>query len=83
MVRVGVSWAGLGKARDTIVGSERVRGVSGGERKRVSIGIVSHPLPRCYVLLLYPNISDHWPVSLQELISNPMILFLDEPTSGE
>jgi len=29
----------LGKTRDTIIGNEKVRGVSGGERKRVSIGV--------------------------------------------
>ena len=31
--------SGLGKSRDTIVGDDRVRGVSGDERKRVSVGI--------------------------------------------
>ncbi len=36
--------------------NEFVRGVSGGERKRVNIGI--------------------------EMISNPSLIFLDEPTSG-
>ena len=30
---------GLVKARDTIIGNDKVRGVSGGERKRVSIGV--------------------------------------------
>lgn len=47
---------GLTKATNTIIGDERARGVSGGERKRVAIGV--------------------------ELISNPSVLFLDEPTSG-
>lgn len=41
---------GLSKSADTLVGDERVRGVSGGERKRVSVGCVSQsasqsPLP--------------------------------------
>jgi ABC-type multidrug transport system ATPase subunit len=47
----------LAKTLDTIIGDDRARGVSGGERKRVSIGV--------------------------ELISNPSVLFLDEPTSGD
>lgn len=46
----------LRKARDTIIGSEKVRGVSGGERRRCSIA--------------------------SQLICDPAILFLDEPTSG-
>ncbi len=29
---------GLAKARDTVIGDERIRGVSGGERKRANIG---------------------------------------------
>ena len=44
------------KCKDTQIGSELVRGVSGGERKRTSIGV--------------------------ELISDPDIIFLDEPTTG-
>lgn len=46
----------LYKCKDTKVGSTLIRGVSGGERKRVSIGV--------------------------ELISDPRIIFLDEPTTG-
>lgn len=46
----------LHRASDTIVGNEFKRGVSGGEKKRVNIGI--------------------------ELVSNPNLLFLDEPTTG-
>ncbi len=36
---------GLNKARDTIIGDERVRGVSGGERKRANIAVqlISNP----------------------------------------
>lgn len=47
---------GLTKVADSRVGNEFVRGISGGERKRVNIGM--------------------------ELITQPTILFLDEPTTG-
>jgi len=47
---------GLEKCMDTKVGTELIKGVSGGERKRCNIGI--------------------------ELVTKPMVLFLDEPTTG-
>uniref|UniRef100_A0A8C5PDT0 Broad substrate specificity ATP-binding cassette transporter ABCG2 n=1 Tax=Leptobrachium leishanense TaxID=445787 RepID=A0A8C5PDT0_9ANUR len=47
---------GLTKVADSKVGTHFIRGVSGGERKRTSIGM--------------------------ELITNPNVLFLDEPTTG-
>uniref|UniRef100_A0A671E3P4 Broad substrate specificity ATP-binding cassette transporter ABCG2 n=1 Tax=Rhinolophus ferrumequinum TaxID=59479 RepID=A0A671E3P4_RHIFE len=47
---------GLAKVADSKVGTQFTRGVSGGERKRTSIGM--------------------------ELITDPSILFLDEPTTG-
>ncbi|CAI5468143.1 unnamed protein product [Closterium sp. Yama58-4] len=46
---------GLTKVADSFIGNESQRGVSGGERKRVAIGM--------------------------EMVSDPRILFLDEPTS--
>jgi len=46
----------LVKCADTVVGDAFVRGISGGEKKRTSIGI--------------------------ELVSEPNLLFLDEPTTG-
>nr|XP_028584786.1 ATP-binding cassette sub-family G member 2-like [Podarcis muralis]XP_028584787.1 ATP-binding cassette sub-family G member 2-like [Podarcis muralis] len=47
---------GLSKVADTKVGTELIRGVSGGERKRTNIAM--------------------------ELITEPPVLFLDEPTTG-
>ncbi|XP_026055613.1 ATP-binding cassette sub-family G member 2-like [Carassius auratus] len=47
---------GLSKVADSRVGTQLIRGVSGGERKRTSIGM--------------------------ELIIDPPVLFLDEPTTG-
>ena len=46
----------LQKCKNTRVGNVLMRGLSGGERKRTSIGY--------------------------ELITNPSLLYLDEPTSG-
>lgn len=48
---------GLAKVKNTMIGNQIVRGVSGGERKRVNIGT--------------------------ELVTDPSLLFLDEPTTGE
>ena len=46
----------LNKCSETRIGGPMVKGVSGGERKRTSIGV--------------------------ELITNPNLIFLDEPTTG-
>ena len=46
----------LEKCQNTKIGGELFKGVSGGERKRTSIGL--------------------------ELITNPSLIFLDEPTTG-
>lgn len=47
---------GLKECMDTIVGDSRNKGLSGGERRRLSVGL--------------------------QLISNPSVIFLDEPTTG-
>lgn len=47
---------GLKACADTRIGSSRHRGCSGGEKRRVSIGV--------------------------QLLANPSVLFLDEPTTG-
>ena len=44
------------ECKDTYIGNNLIKGISGGEMKRTSIGI--------------------------ELLINPSILFLDEPTTG-
>ena len=44
------------KCADTRIGNVMLRGISGGERKRTSIGV--------------------------ELLTNPSMIFLDEPTTG-
>lgn len=46
----------LNKCENTKIGGPLIKGVSGGERKRTSIGV--------------------------ELITNPSLIFLDEPTTG-
>ncbi|TID30667.1 hypothetical protein CANINC_000734 [Pichia inconspicua] len=47
---------GLNECKNTLVGDQRNKGLSGGERRRLSVGL--------------------------QLVSNPSVLFLDEPTTG-
>ena len=56
-VNTVISALGLDSCKDTIVGGFHRKGISGGERKRCSVG--------------------------HELLINPSLLLLDEPTSGE
>jgi ABC-type multidrug transport system ATPase subunit len=51
-----ISQLRLNKCADTKIGGSLIRGVSGGERKRTSIGV--------------------------ELVTDPNLIFLDEPTTG-
>lgn len=51
-----ISFLGMSHVMNSIIGNEEERGISGGQRKRVNIGM--------------------------ELVAEPSILFLDEPTSG-
>ncbi|KAM8939077.1 broad substrate specificity ATP-binding cassette transporter ABCG2 isoform 3-T3 [Pelodytes ibericus] len=55
-INVIINELGLTKVADSKIGTQLIRGVSGGERKRTNIGM--------------------------ELITNPNVLFLDEPTTG-
>ena len=48
---------GLQECADSTIGNTLMRGISGGERKRTSIGV--------------------------ELLTNPSLIFLDEPTTGK
>ena len=58
MVRVNslIDELRLNKCQNTKIGGPLIKGVSGGERKRTSIGV--------------------------ELITDPNLIFLDEPTTG-
>lgn len=56
MVDDTIERLGLSKCKDTIVGNNLMRGISGGEKKRTAIGC--------------------------EFLINPLVLFLDEPTTG-
>lgn len=80
---------GLSRVADSPVGDIRRRGVSGGERKRVSIGLE---------LMALPSICKFWSISLETMCTDRPIhksisfcfllymwrisVFLDEPTSG-
>eukprot|EP00762_Andalucia_godoyi_P000729 ANDGO_05379.mRNA.1 Putative white-brown complex homolog protein 30 len=56
IVNATLAELGLTHVRHVFIGDEVTRGISGGQRKRVNIGM--------------------------EMVSNPLLLFLDEPTTG-
>lgn len=60
---------GLFHVAESRIGDAENRGISGGEKKRVSIGIP----------FLSKNVPYHVAI---ELVSDPGLIFLDEPTSG-
>jgi len=75
--------AGLGLSRvmNSIVGDVNRRGVSGGEKKRVNIGLelmsrYADGMPTMFALLC------HGPITIFHVIDRPKLLYLDEPTSG-
>lgn len=51
-----ITTLGLNECKNTLVGDHKNKGLSGGERRRLSVGL--------------------------QLVSNPSVLFLDEPTTG-
>ena len=69
---------GLKDCANRRVGGDGAHGISGGERRRVSIGIQVPALP---VHSLHSFLYD-LTFSLWQMLTDPGVLFLDEPTSG-
>ena len=67
---------GLRKVADTKIGNEARRGISGGEKKRVAIGV---QLIRFLKKKKFFSKNSNFSCQFQR---DPSILFLDEPTSG-
>ncbi len=63
------------------IGSIEKRGISGGQRKRVSIGKVSYKGCTCQQFSYSSFLFDLGGTGV-DLITDPSVLFLDEPTSG-
>ena len=80
-----IEMLGLTKCADTKVGTPLIRGVSGGERRRCSIGNLYFILS-LFLFSLNQSISPKVFLTFfckgMELITRPSILLLDEPTSG-
>jgi len=77
---------GLESCADTIVGGEMLKGISGGERKRTSIGVelvtqVSQCDPLLFASPLHPDFSTTL-LFASCTTHQPSLIFLDEPTSG-
>ena len=73
---------GLEVCRHTQIGSALVRGISGGQSKRVNIGIALITEVRARAIRLQTPLSFARNHRLRPRSSQPRILFLDEPTSG-
>lgn len=83
---------GLSQCKDTLIGNEANRGISGGEMKRVAIGVslITDPCKRfsfwfvgLWLLLMFVDVArdyrcPSWPLANLFIA----VLILDEPTSG-
>ena len=75
-----LSQLGLTKTANTIVGDNKVRGISGGERKRLSIAVEMIASPS--VMYVSNPLHGHRDVYLVAHALNLFCRMLDEPTSG-
>ena len=73
-VEVLLNDLGLTKCSDTMIGGALVQGISGGERKRTSVGVelITNPSVGCVYAVYVSVLTEVW----------RQLIFLDEPTSG-